>query len=338
MKICDSGPWKFHKKLAAKIRIFRLSLLDQSFKKAHKIKSRKITKFVSRTYVHDETQKGVVVEEFLKNAKERFSHYSQSSNTDQSGFEREMRSKRALSFVGGNHTQTVAQSVSALSHSYTIMPTISMDGSLLPKLFIVLQEPKGFFGPVVSKRMFQAENIIVTTTKSGKMGKKELKQWFKEAFFPFVSENFALLLDSWTTYNVRTCIEDIPPGKTIELLQIPPGTTGKIQPLDKFFFRQWKAMYRRLSENIVSHKSISAKVSDRDTILQLQSFIHFQFSSPRFQNMIKYSWFATRYITERPPEFVVPVKYCLETVKNQCEEECDNEVFIRCAWSRKHLF
>ncbi|KAJ4430553.1 hypothetical protein ANN_19141 [Periplaneta americana] len=141
-----------------------------------------------------------------------------------------------------------------------------MDGSLLPKLFIVLQEPTGTFGPILSKRMFEADNIIVTATKSGKMGKKELKQWFKEAFFPFSDENCALLFVSWTTYSDTTCIEDIPPGKTIELLQISPGNTGKIQPLDKFFFRQWKALYRRLSEKIATREDIHAEVFHRDTI------------------------------------------------------------------------
>ncbi|KAJ4426967.1 hypothetical protein ANN_26766 [Periplaneta americana] len=50
---------------------------------------------------------------------------------------------------------------------------------------------------------------------TGKMGKKELKQWFKEAFFLFSDENCVLLFDSWTTYSDTTCIEDIPPGKTI---------------------------------------------------------------------------------------------------------------------------
>ena len=72
------------------------------------------------------------------------------------------------------------------------MPTINMDESLFPKLFIVLQETKGTFVPKVSEHMFRTENIIVTATKSGKMGKKELKMWFKEAFFSFF-ENSCIL-------------------------------------------------------------------------------------------------------------------------------------------------
>ena len=211
--------------------------MDQKIQEIISNKKQKNNKIFSHSFVREECNVEEAAGDFLKRTKAALSNYSPSCiyNTDQSGFEREMRSKRTLSFMGEKHIESVAQSISALTHTYTIMPTISMDGHLFPKLFIVLQEPKGILGPLVSQKMFKAENLIVTASKSGKMGKPELKQWYKEAFFPFTGNQCALIIDSWTTYNDPSCLQSIPPEKTIELFQIPPGTTGKIQTLDIFF-------------------------------------------------------------------------------------------------------
>lgn len=311
-----------------------------NFKRHYRIKSRKITKFVSRSYTKDELELQKSATDFVESTTKKLADYvpSQIFNTDQSGFEKEMRARRTLSFVGEKHTETMAQSINALTHSYTIMPTISMDGMLLPKLFIVLQELAGSFGPTVTKQMFKAENIIVKASKSGKMGRRELTEWYQEAFFPFTEDKCALLLDSWTAYNDSSCLEGMPPGKTIELFQIPPGTTGKIQPLDKFFFRQWKSLYRRLSELLARREDFHFALFQRNNILKLQSFIHYQFSSPRFRDMIKYSWFATGYTSQRPPDFATPQQFCLTKETTTCERgDCTLSVLLRCAWCKTHL-
>jgi len=43
--------------------------------------------------------------------------------------------------------ETVVQSQSAITHSYTIMPTISPSGLLLLPLYLVLKKISGSFGP-----------------------------------------------------------------------------------------------------------------------------------------------------------------------------------------------
>jgi hypothetical protein len=108
------------------------------FKQAHDIGSRKITKFVSRNYATVEAMIERSIKDFIVSVKstlvtsELFAVYS----ADQSGFERKMRGKRTLSHVGEKHTPA-AQSVSALTHFYTIMPVLSMDSSLLYRLYAV---------------------------------------------------------------------------------------------------------------------------------------------------------------------------------------------------------
>jgi hypothetical protein len=104
------------------------------------IGSREITKFVSRSYVTDKAMIEQSIKHFLASTKSTIASYEMSAvyNADQSGFVREMRGKRTLSHVGERHTLTAAQSVSALTPSYTIMPVISMDDSLLPRLYIYM--------------------------------------------------------------------------------------------------------------------------------------------------------------------------------------------------------
>lgn len=65
--------------------------------------------------------------------------------------------------------ERVVQSVSSITHSYTIQLTISCNGRLLSPLSIVLQEPSGTFEPRMKENLLRALNIIVTASKSGKM-------------------------------------------------------------------------------------------------------------------------------------------------------------------------
>ena len=85
-----------------------------------------------------------------------------------------------------------------MTHSYTIQPTISIDRNLLTPLFICLQEEKREFGQQVIQRLLKPENVYVSCSSSGKMTKKLVKEWYRNALLPSVEEKCVLLLDSWT--------------------------------------------------------------------------------------------------------------------------------------------
>lgn len=55
-------------------------------------------------------------------------------NTDQSQFKKELHSGRTLDLLGSKQYKSNALSVCALTHLYTIMPTISKDGKLINML------------------------------------------------------------------------------------------------------------------------------------------------------------------------------------------------------------
>ena len=116
-----------------------------NFKLKHNIVSRKITKFVSK--------KDVVEKEKIKDAALDFVLGAQPIiqklgadcvvNADQSGFEFELHAGRTLDNKGVKKVEVIVQSKKSLTHSYTIMPTMTASGILKEPLYLVLREPNG---------------------------------------------------------------------------------------------------------------------------------------------------------------------------------------------------
>nr|XP_012217672.1 PREDICTED: uncharacterized protein LOC105669351 isoform X1 [Linepithema humile] len=231
----------------------------------------------------------------------------------------------------------VVQSVSSTTHSYTIQPTISCDGKLLSPLFIVLQEHSGTFGSRVQENLFRASNVIVTASKSGKMTSDHFKKWLEEAYFPNVGRDSVLLMDSWSGQCPAIVTDLTPMEKQVTTMVIPKGTTGKIQPLDVYGFRIWKNFARRFSDTVLL-LNYDINLHQRNNIIKLQSLIHNQLSSPRYQNLFKYSWFKSGYTNERPETFKNPVEFSFEQTSSTCDiEDCNDIAVIQCSWCGKSL-
>jgi hypothetical protein len=309
------------------------------FKHQHRIVSRKITKFVTRNYSKERDNQISTANLFVNSTKSFLKNFTddQIYNTDQSGFTKEVHSGRTLEFKGVRHVEGAVQSISATTHSYTIQPTVSKSGKLLSPLFIVLQEPSGSFGPRVMQTLFKAPNIYVKVSTSGKLTKEELKVWFKDIYFPSVGPQSVLLVDSWTTYKDRDMIHSVRPiDKNVEILTIPPNTTSLVQPLDKYGFRLWKNFVRKFSDRVILD-GIDLDLFQRNNILKLQSLVHNQFSSPRFENVFKYSWYASGYSDNHPENFENPVEFCFKTIDKNCSHsdlQCSDISFIICSWCK----
>lgn len=308
------------------------------FKRNHGIVSRKINKFVTQKTLTDKAKLKEQASKFVQDVKEKILIVGENNvwNSDQSGFNLEMHTGRTLSFKGELKVEALTQSVYSMTHSYTIQPIISASGVLVSPLLIVMQETDGKFGPRVEKNLFKAENVLVYASKSGKLTSALVKTWFQEVFFPLSSSKSVLLLDSWSGQNSKI-FESLSPesGKPIQIETIPAGTTGMIQPLDVFFFRPWKNFIRYFSDTIVLY-NYDINLHHRNNIIKLQSLIHNQFSSPRFKNLIKYSWYKSGYITEKPPEFDNPVDYCFKKCAAICNL-CSMSAVVKCAWCTKSL-
>ena len=312
------------------------------FKKTYKIVSRKITKFVTLKSFNEQYNIEKNANEFIQNCKPYFDKLplNQILNSDQSGFNLEIHSGRTLEYKGTKKVECQVQSQSSMTHSYTIQPTISADGELLSPLYMVLQEKDGKFGVGIQAKMKIPNNICVSASKSGKLTKGHLVEWFSKVYFPNVQSETTLLIDSWTTYNDENAINRCKPDdKTLSILRIPPKTTALIQPCDVFFFRMWKSFVRKISDRILLD-DLKVNLHDRNEIMKIQSLTHNQFRSPRFKQFIKFAWFKAGYVHSRPPHFKTPVEFCFDLSIDDCHFDCTqcyDGVFVICSWCKLPL-
>ena len=308
-----------------------------NFKKKHRIVSRKINKFITQSQIENRIDLLNVANQFVSEVKTLISVYGADNvfNSDQSGFNLETHTGRTLSFKGDSKIEILAQSTSSLTHSYTIQPFVTVSGLLKSPLLIVLKEPGGKFGPIVQKSIYTAENIVAVPSTSGKLTSKIVADWYKNIFLQTFSKQSVLCLDSWTGQTKKIFENIHSKGKKVQILTIPPGTTGLIQPLDIYGFRPWKNFVKCLSDFIILH-GCHINLHLRNNILKIQSLTHNQFSSPRFVNLFKYSCYKSGYVSQKPPKCETPVSYCFQGIDHVCKL-CDKIACLRCAWCTNYI-
>ena len=90
-------------------------------------------------------------------------------NSDQCGFQLEMHSRSTLAIEVTRQVECFVQSISSITHSYTIKPTIFADGKLQSPLYLVLKETRGKFRPILQETIYQPINAFVAASESGKL-------------------------------------------------------------------------------------------------------------------------------------------------------------------------
>ena len=215
-------------------------------------------------------------------------------------------------------------SIPNTTQSYTIMPTISATARLLSPLFIVLQETNGVVGPIVQKNLFRADNIHVMASKSGKMQAAHLRAWFTDVFFPYVQNDVALMVDSWSTYKPSGLIESVtPPGRALVVVTVPPGPTSLCQPLDVFGIRMMKEFQKTVYDRVIQ-AGLMDELNGRNFLLKTLSLTINQMCSPRFADMSTVGWNHPGYFEDTPEfhEFKTPNEYCFQSEAAKKKEKC----------------
>lgn len=169
--------------------------------------------------------------------------------------------------------------------------------------------------------------MFTLASKSGKLTTEHARTWLQEVFLPNVGPVSVLLLDSWGGHCSKTISEATPDNREVKHFVIPKGRTGTIQPLDVYGFRVWKNFVKRFSDMVVL-RDYDVNLHLRDNIIKLQSLTHNQFSSPRFVNLFKYSWYKNGYLEERPTEFENPVQFCFDTYAKLIYDICRKPAII----------
>jgi len=313
-----------------------------NFKRKHGIVSRRITNIVTRHEIDDYHIVQQSKQDFLSEYYNLLSDYDPSEviNTDQSGVEKELYSTRTLSTIGLKKIYGIVSSKNASTHSYTIQPSISLDGKVVGPILLCLQEVNGRMGDTVKKNLFKPVNVVITCSSSGKLTSSLVAYWRDKCLLPYIGKKCLLLSDSWAgqkdikLYEKKTCH-----GKDVLRLEIPKRTTSELQPLDCFYNRQVKNFLKKIYNRVALDK-LSIHLYERNNIIKLVSLMHNQLSASVFQPMVKYCWFAAGLLKQNPSPFSTVNEICFPTITSheQCElQSCCECVFITCAHCSKKL-
>lgn len=309
------------------------------------ISSRRVTRFVTRKTIMEEPMVMDKARKFLEKVKTKQSSGSLEDrffwNSDQSKFEYEMKSDRSYASIGTKIIDVRVASLKAITHSYTIQVHISKSGSVGSKLFIVFQETNGSFGPVVQKEVTQlvskCHNVVATASKSGKLTSSLARTWFREVFAPDVDDHTCLLLDSWTGQSDNA---ELRSDKDISILYIPAGATKYIQPLDVYFFRQYKLLIRFIEDLCRDRffaEDHSPRPDSRYLHIKLHSVCYRQFQHDSFRPMIRYAWQKSGYQLD---EQRILFKNATELLIKPAKREkciCGASAIIFCLYCEKSL-
>jgi hypothetical protein len=279
-------------------------------------------------------------DQFVADVRNRLPEYELDEviNTDQSGIQLELHSARTLSHKGEKVTSASVRSTNATTHSYTVQPTITLDGQLLSPIYLCLKEPKRSMSENIRSHLFKASNVVVTCSSSGKLTTFLVENWRDHVLLPSLGQRkkFLLISDCWGGQADGKGLYDDIPGCT--RVEIPKKTMDQIQPLDVFFNRQMKVIPRRLYDCVLLDE-LDINISERNNIIRLTSLNHNQLSSEVFCGIIQYVWYASGYTNKHPGSFKTVTEVCFSFDATICAAPCcDASPFICCSWCQKPLY
>ena len=115
-------------------------------------------------------------------------------------------------------------------------------------------------------------NVFEDSSVSGKMTKEHLKTFFLSVLNPHLSTKSLALCNPWSGHEDEKVLLEASGGKDADLKIIPPKTTKYAQPLDVYFFRQYKIHSKRITDFIKLRSSnLQPTLHDRFFIVKLHS-------------------------------------------------------------------
>ncbi|CAF1019988.1 unnamed protein product, partial [Adineta ricciae] len=199
-------------------------------------------------------------------------------NINQSGIQLELHSSRILSHEGEKVTVGSVRSINATTRSYTVKLTITLDGHLLSPLYLSLKEPKGHTSENIRLHLFNASNVVITCSSSGKLTTSMVEYWRDHVLLSSL-ENIRSFHSSRTVGVNRLMERDY----TI----ISPGAQG-------FKYQRKRRIPRRLYDRVLVDE-LDVNMSEQNNIIRLISLTHNQLSSEVFRPMTRYAWYASGY-------------------------------------------
>ena len=125
------------------------------FKVKNRIRQRKITRYIKPSEKKPLKTIEEIADDFQTQYRKEIGNYNLDYvlNTDQIGCKYRSNLLRTLDYRGAKSVEVYIGDLNKVTHSYTVMYTITASGKVLPKVFMCLQEAKGSFGPHVNKKI-----------------------------------------------------------------------------------------------------------------------------------------------------------------------------------------
>lgn len=259
-------------------------------------------------------------------------------NTDQTGCQIQSSCQRTYTFKGEKITNVAYDNLSKTTHSYTAQYTVTLEGKLLPKVFICLQETNGVFGPrvqeQVNKIVDELGNVVVTCSKSGKLSTTLYKYYLTSVLKPYVEdEMFLFVIDSWNGQVNPELYDEIFYNEeneaTCELKVIPGKCTSMCQPLDVYFYRQVKILIKRMQENAALGLE-NREINKREDLVKIHSLVMHLLGADAFNDMIRYAWYESGAGIDKP-EFKNVMEICFPKDLYISKCSCQGKPFIKCS-------
>ncbi len=169
------------------------------FKHRHSLCSRKVTKreVIGSDAIHESANN------FVNKVQGLLPQYEQANaiNTDQSGLEIEMVGNRTISFRGVKINLGKVRSVHNTSCSYTVQFMLSLSGQPKVPCFLSLKESSGHINNNIKKKLFQASNITISCSKSGRLSTSLVQHWIQQVLKPTIGNKkkfYYYPLAGWT--------------------------------------------------------------------------------------------------------------------------------------------
>lgn len=305
-----------------------------NFKNKYRISSRKVTKFVTRRqFVNQEELEDNAIT-FTLECRDKFKDFDRNNiiNFDQSGFNYELTIPRTLSNVNERNTFCLIRCSHAITHSYTVLPSLTASGNFLPICLVILQEVNGVFGPQVAVEVSalqqKLKNLHILPSRSGLMQSNQVEIYKNEVLKKYINGNAILVHDGWKGQTSDNLFSDLP---NIERMIIPAGCTDKAQPCDMMLFRQWKYLGKRCYLRVLLDDLKDIDLRNRHGIITLQSLIFNQLCAPVFQPMLKQAW--KQYFDDVDCDYPTVKDICFKNLPPICDSFnlCNGFSFIRCS-------
>lgn len=231
---------------------------------------------------------------------------------------------------------------------------ISKAGTLGKKFYLCFQEASGKFGPKVkrdvNKTLSEVGNLaVVEASKSGKLTNAHADSYMENVFQLDVPDDelSAIIVDAWAGHihlitdgtHENTCDPKV--GVVVKVL--PKSTTRFCQPLDVYFFRQYKIVIKRIVDIVRCRhlkNEASVKPNNRSFIIKMHAVVYNQFQSNKFKKMILYAWKKSGYtidVEALGDGFENATQVLFKDKGKTCAFSCNSPAFLKCSHCDKAI-